>query len=288
MTNVLLDGGMAVGNEMIVLMDNGSLRAEATLQLRVLAKELSARLERPVSPVSLLHSGKVNQAKLGGMRAQTLVPFLRAQRELGIHRFIVLPLFFGPSGALVDYLPKRIQNLQDDDWPELEVRVAATLVHESDNRIAKIMAKLVREKITECGWMKPAVAMCDHGTPAKIVNEARELVVSQLKILLGDAVSVIKSCSMERRDGTEYNFNEPLLERLLGTADFDRQVVISMLFASPGRHAGEEGDVAQICEGARNNFAQLETALTSLVGTEIDMLVSVLEDRFIDSYNSIT
>lgn len=267
-------------SESILLLDNGSLRAAATLQLRSLAKALSARLGREVHAVSLLHSSKVNPEELGGAKAQTFVPFLRWQRELGVNRFIVVPLFFGPSGALVDYLPKRVNDLKEEGWSDLDVKIAPTLVREGDLRIAEIMADLVREKASENEWEQPAVAMCDHGTPAKAVNKVRELVAEQLSEILGSEVSLVKACSMERRDGAEYDFNEPLLERLLGRDGFERKVIVSMLFAGPGRHAGENGDVAEICVEARSQFSQLETEMTSLVGSKVEKLAEVLADRF--------
>jgi sirohydrochlorin ferrochelatase len=271
---------MANTSESILLLDNGSLRAAATLQLRELSEALSGRIGKKVHAVSLLHSSKVNPEELNGEKAQIFVPFLRKQREEGVNRFIVVPLFFGPSGALVDYLPKRVNDLREEGWTELEVEIAPTLCREGDLRIAEIMATLVRERIAESGWKKPAVAMCDHGTPAKAVNEVRELVAQQLTTVLGNEVSAVTACSMERRDGEEYAFNEPLLENLLGQAGYERQVVISMLFAGPGRHAGANGDVAEICAEAGESFPRLETSMTALVGSEVEKLVAVLADRY--------
>ncbi|MFC5051082.1 sirohydrochlorin chelatase [Rubritalea spongiae] len=271
---------MAGISESILLLDNGSLRAAATLQLRELAVGLSRCIGKEVHAVSLLHSSKVNPEELGGVKAQTFVPFLRAQRELGVNRYKVVPLFFGPSGALVDYLPKRVEDLRNEGWAELEVEIAATLVREGDFRVAEIVAKLVRDTIDELGWEKPAVAMCDHGTPAKAVNEVRELVASQLNEILKNEISCVRACSMERREGAEYDFNEPLLENLLGQAGFSERVIVSMLFAGPGRHAGANGDVAGICAEAQKENPALETAMTALVGSEAGALVEVLADRF--------
>ncbi|MFC4992861.1 sirohydrochlorin chelatase [Rubritalea tangerina] len=266
--------------EGIILLDNGSLRAGATLQLRQLAAALGSCLGQEVHPVSLLHSSKVAAEELGGEKAMTLVPFMRAQRELGVSRFIIVPLFFGPSGALVDYLPKRVKDLHDEGWAELEVEVAASLVHAGDRRVAKIMAELVRERIAEKGWVRPAVAMCDHGTPVREVNAVREIVAEQLSEELGDVVKVVRACSMERREGAEYDFNEPLLEKLLGQEGFDGQVVVSMLFAGPGRHAGAGGDVAMICDSARERCEGLETVMSDLVGRKVEALAEVLADRY--------
>ena len=58
-----------------------------------------------VVPVSLLHSANVAAEKLGGQGAELLEPALMKFAETGGSRAVLLPLFFGPSGALTDYLP---------------------------------------------------------------------------------------------------------------------------------------------------------------------------------------
>lgn len=264
----------------IVLMDNGSLRAEATLQLRVLAERLGSRLGKKVYPVSLLHSSKVAADCLQGEAAKTLVPFLREQRQLGNSSFTVLPVFFGASGALVDYLPSRVQALVDEGWEDLQVDVLETLVQPGDTRVAEVMAQLVRQKLAVSGWQQAAVAMCDHGTPSQAVNAVREMVAEQMELLLADTGVTVTACSMERREGAQYDFNEPLLENLLGQPGYDQKVIVSLLFAAPGRHAGEQGDIATICAEAQNQFPQLETVMTDLVGSDTESLVEILADRF--------
>ncbi|MEY4402771.1 MAG: hypothetical protein RIR91_806, partial [Verrucomicrobiota bacterium] len=54
------------------------------------------------------------------------------------------------------------------------------------------------------------------------------------------------ACSMERREGPEYAFNEPLLETALNRCTSN--VTILMLFVLPGRHAGPGGDVETIAK----------------------------------------
>ena len=269
-----------MAEQVIILMDNGSLRAEATLQLRKVAEVLSVRLGKKVHPVSLLHSSKVSEDQLNGEPAKTFVPFLRERRAEGNDNFVVLPLFFGPSGALVDYLPSRVQALQEEGWGALQVDVLETLVQTEDDRVAQIMARLVREKLAVEGWADASIAMCDHGTPSKVVNEVREIVAQQMQRVLADTGVNLKACSMERRAGAEYDFNEPLLENLLGKPGFDQKVIISLLFAGPGRHAGKDGDVATICAGAQKEFPELESSMTELVGSDIDSLAEILADRF--------
>lgn len=84
---------------------------------------------------------------------------------------------------------------------------------------------------------------------------------------------------MERREGDAYAFNEPLLENLLGSPGFDRDVVLSMLFISPGRHAGPGGDIAHICEEAEKENPGLQTWMSDLFATH-EGAIRVLANRF--------
>ena len=120
--------------------------------------------------------------------------------------------------------------------------------------------------------------MVDHGTPAKPVNAVRNFLGKQLAEML-DGVE-FSVASMERRDGEAYDFNEPLLERLLGSAPFDRgPIVLSMLFLNPGRHAGTGGDIDEICAKAQARFPELRICKTGLVG-ESPKLVDILARNF--------
>jgi hypothetical protein len=87
---------------------------------------------------------------------------------------------------------------------------------------------------------------------------------------------------MERREGAEYDFNDPLLECLLGAIGYQDRVIVSMLFAGRGRHAGALGDVAEICEAAKQKHSRLEAEMTALVGSKVDALVAILEDRYLE------
>jgi sirohydrochlorin ferrochelatase len=267
------------------LTDNGSLRPEAALSLRRLAEALGREVGEVVHPVSLWHSSKIDPAKLGGQRAETFQRFVLAQRERGVHRFLVTPLFFGPSGAIQEYLPERVSAIRiraERPWPELEVRVAPCLVDvadRSDTRVAKVLAEGVRESAEQAGLLRASVALCDHGAPRPGVTAVRDHLARQLRDQLDpQRFPAVSPCSMERRPGDEYAFNEPLLENLLGRAPFDREVIVSMLFFQPGRHAGESGDVAQICDAAEARHPGLATFRTALVGAHPG-LVPLLAER---------
>ena len=237
----------------IFLIDNGSLRVDAILALRSLATQLSVRTGLRVEPVSLLHSSKVPAADLGGLAAEIVKSSLFRLIEVGKREFVFLPLFLGPSRGITDYLSNLIAEAHKLS-PDLKVVVADTLmgadVDEPDPRLAKMLAVHVRQAILASGLTQPKVAMVDHGTPAELVNRVRNAVARQLAILLEGEVALVLPCSMERRQGSEYDFNEPLLERvdqLEGWIGSD--VIVALFFLLPGRHAGAAGDVAQICDG---------------------------------------
>ena len=107
----------------------------------------------------------------------------------------------------------------------------------------------------------------------------RDRLAKRLAAQLGDEVSAVAPCSMERREGSQYDFNEPLLEKLLRRPLWrDGPVVVSMLFLQPGRHAGEGGDVATICARAEADSPALKTVRTGLLG-EDSALIDLLAQR---------
>ncbi len=261
----------------VFLVDNGSLRPQATLGLRCLAEGLTRRTALRVQAVSLLHSHKIAADKLNGTPATIVKRRLRECLRAGHREFICLPLFLGPSLAITDYLPQVVDELSGE-YPDLKVRIASVLAGEDydipDPRIAQMLADQVRA-------LQPSpttkVALVDHGSPIIEVNRVRNAVARQLTSELD--VSSVLPCSMERREGSAYAFNDPLLEKLGSVDDFaGGGLILAMFFLLPGRHAGEGGDVAEICEGliAEGTFEQIQN--TPLLG-EHPMLLEILEDR---------
>ena len=275
-----------MGAPRILLLDNGSIFAESTRNLRRLAHELAARTGEKVHPVSLLHSSGIDPGELDGEPARIFEPFLQEQRErFGFDDFLVIPLFFGPSAALTEYLPQRIRALRRD-WPGLSVRIAPSLVDEGgpgERLMAEMLAGLVRELIAREKLERPAVALVDHGTPREGVNRVRNRLARRLEQLLEGEAARVGPASMERRPEAAFDFNEPLLERLLGREGFDGDVVVSMQFLSPGRHAGPGGDIDRICAAARRAHPGLRTCVTPLVGSHPD-LIDLLELRWKEAW----
>ena len=263
----------------IFLVDNGSLRPEATLALRGLAEALTSYSGGVVHPVSLLHSHRVPDVALGGRAARTVKRALREGIIAGKREFVIVPLFLGPSRAIIEYLPGLVSDLRVDT-PDLQVRIADPLAGPDptrpDERLARILAHHVTAVAAEKGMSSAKVALVDHGTPTGPVNALRDAVARQLSELL--AAEVV-AASMERRAGAEYDFNEPLLQRVDRVAGFaGGDLIVAMFFLLPGRHAGAGGDVASICEGllAAGRYVRIEQ--TPLLGTH-SMLLAILNDR---------
>lgn len=275
---------METDGECIVLMDNGSLRPDATRSLRRIAEQLEERIGKKVFPVSLLHSSKIPAEKLDGMEAATWRRFLRQSLEKGVSRFRVVPLFFGPSSAIVDYLPKVTGEVTGKHGPA-EVVVAETLIADGfagDEAVARILVDLlIRNLDTDSA---DGVIVVDHGSPLKRVAECRDRVARRVAGLLRLPERKVIAASMERREGEEYAFCEPLLERALEEARELgwKRLVLSQMFFSPGRHAGPGGDIAEIV--ATSSFARAggEVLSAPLVG-ESALLVDLLEQRYRDS-----
>lgn len=263
----------------IFLVDNGSLRPEATLNLRRVAALLSQRCGHHVQAASLLHSNKVPAESLGGEPAVTLGPAVEKAAAAGVRDMVIVPFFFGPSRALTDYLPERMAAAKTL-FPGLDVRVAMPLMDELgelDTRLGRVLAGNVRERIGV--HQKPGVVLVDHGSPIPEVTAVRQRLAGQLSLLLADEARYVTSASMERREGDAYRFNEPLLETLLADPALpEGEVVLAMLFLSPGRHAGEKGDIATISRSAMQARSAINIVSTRLVG-EHDGIVDILQSR---------
>jgi sirohydrochlorin ferrochelatase len=263
------------------LFDNGSLRAESTLSLRRVAAALAERTGLPVQAVSLLHSSKVPAEALGGEAARLLEPALLdffANNPAG--EAILIPLFFGPSAALTEYVPARIASVRTR-LPQARVRMVRWLVDvlEPDTRIAVMLADQVRTTMKAREWSRPKVVLTDHGSPQPAVAEVRNHLGNQVRALLGDEIEALVVASMERREGDAYAFNEPLLATVLRIAPFNRgEVVIALQFLSPGRHAGPGGDIAEICDAAEAEQPGLHTRMTDPIAADA-RLVDLLAER---------
>ncbi|MFP4156188.1 MAG: sirohydrochlorin chelatase [Opitutales bacterium] len=261
----------------IFLTDNGSLRPEATLQLRNLADQLSERTAHKVEAVSLLHSHKIPAGALSGRPATIVKRRIRELAREGQRDFVVLPLFLGPSLAITDYLPQVVSELAQE-IPGLKVRIAAPLAGSSVAEPEPRLAVMLREQLDQTGVLNSGdqVALVDHGTPIRVVNELRNAVARQLACGL---LRPVEACSMERREGPEYAFNEPLLEQLPSApGSGEGRLFLAMFFLLPGRHAGPSGDVAEIAGGLIERGAFRDVLMSPLLG-EHPAILDILSDR---------
>ena len=92
---------------------------------------------------------------------------------------------------------------------------------------------------------------------------------------------------MERRDGNEYDFNEPLLGNLDQKSNCSGgQLIVAMFFLLEGRHAGPGGDVAEIAEGLVKRGAYTSIKMTALLGAH-PILLEILNDRLQEAMHSM-
>ncbi|HYP15742.1 MAG TPA: CbiX/SirB N-terminal domain-containing protein [Opitutus sp.] len=267
----------------VLLVDNGSLEPASTLQLRRIATELSAELGLPVDPVSIAHSNKVPESQLGGRAAELFEAGLDRVIAGGAREIVVAPLFVGPSYAIVRHLPAVVAE-RTKARTGFQARIAEPLFVAGETRLGRILADevsalLEQHRAAAVGSAgRPRVAVVDHGSPSRAVTDVRDRVAAQVRELLGGAVADVAACSMERRPGEEFAFNEPLLENLLAREEWQKgPLAIALLFIAPGKHAGPDGDVAQIVVRARAG-AMENVSFTPVMGTH-PLLVSILADR---------
>lgn len=266
---------MATACEHLFLVDNGSLSPAATRSLRTLAEKLTARLGRDVEAVSAMHADKVPAAELEGRAAEVLDAAVRVRARAGARRFGVVPLFIGPSRALTDLIPELTERWRGE-FRELTVAVADPLHRAGETQLAEMLADFVRADSGRSSATR--IAVVDHGSPVRAVTAARDEIAAQLAALLGGGAAV-SPCSMERRPGEAYAFNEPLLETLLRAPEWSAgDVVVTQLFLQPGRHAGAHGDIAQICARAQAAAPRWRVRRTPLLG-EHPRLIDLLAAR---------
>jgi sirohydrochlorin ferrochelatase len=266
----------------ILLFDNGSLRPDPTRGLRIIASTLSSRLNRPVIPTSLLHAGEIDPANLDGSPARLLEPEIVRRLEHRETRFTLLPFFIGPSNATTEYLPGRLSHLRVR-YPGLETRIADSLARlgtHSDLRLAEIIsAQILLTVDTLEGNPPPAVIVVDHGSPVSSVTHIRDRIALEVGRLLKGRVTGVRAASMERREGRDYDFNDPLLEIALAQAvKTDRTVVVGLLFLAPGQHAGPRGDIDTICRKIERRSPGSRVLITGLAGGHPG-IVDILADR---------
>jgi sirohydrochlorin ferrochelatase len=249
----------------VALIDNGSLEPAVHRNLRAMAAELSTRTRVKVRAVSWKHSDAIPHSEPSDDHAWTLGPFLRAMFALGQREFVFVPFFISPQGAIGSALFRDLVNLQRElgtfDFTFADGLAATGL-------IPTIVAQRVRTCITARQLARPTVVVVDHGGPSPESAALRDQLTSEIRTALNGEVGRVIAASME-------GAHPPLLaDTLRGEALAGDHVIVAPLFLSPGRHAGPEGDLAQICRSSHP-----QTYLTDLVGTHpfvVDALAGAL------------
>lgn len=266
----------------LLLVDNGSTRPAATMNLRRLARQLEKRVESTVHPVSLQHADKIPPEQLEGHAAMIFPSFLRNQLLAGNREFVVLPLFFGQSRALTSFIPGQVRMLTDE-FGEFSLRVADVLVPLPHGEPA--LVALLRDNIYTAASEQlrtiSHVILVDHGSRIPEVTAVRSYLAAQLRDALGGDVELHEAV-MERCESREFDFNGPLLSETLAdiakTSPKNISVVLALLFLSPGRHAGPGGDIAEICRQANRAYPRLNVFTSPLVGDH-PALIDILQTR---------
>ncbi|ETO76012.1 hypothetical protein F444_08513 [Phytophthora nicotianae P1976] len=275
---------------LVVLVNIGSLRADPYLDLRQISFRLSRALGQPVVPCSFRFSNRVEPQELNGLEAKTLEMVLTehlATRGDCASEVIVLPLFFGKSSTLTEFLPKTINKVWEASPKSgsLAVRVGGCLVDQenaNDTRVAQILLERIHQVVDfETVNEGVTVLVVDHGTPSRDVHESREFVAKELRGLLKTYQHVkVETACMERREGAGYDFNDPLLALALDRYNVKKGIVVcAKMFFSNGRHAGEKGDIEEIIDDVRARHPSVDVRVTEALGTH-ELLSQILQDRY--------
>jgi len=269
----------------IVLVDNGSRRPAAVLNLGRLARQLSEVSGQSIDAVPLQHADKIPPEDFGdypGVNTVITFPeYVKRAISKGLDELIIIPLFFGHSRALTSFIPDTINSLKTThgtlNWSIAEVLCPLP-------RGEPKLARLLYDNLSILkGTNVPepdVIILVDHGSPSRKVTDVRVKLAAQLSPYLSENIPLLQA-SMERRKGPEYDFCGPLLNDLLDELAHKNtrvNVTISMLFLSPGRHAGEGGDIADICDQAMQKHPGLRIQISPLVGDN-PLLIELLHDR---------
>jgi len=282
---------MSKRKPIIILADNGSTKASATLQLRSIAKQLSERVHQDIYPVSLQHADVISADELGGMKASVLRTFLREQLALGEREFIIVPLFFGNSRALTKFIPD-LQRKLEEECGEINITVKDTLYQPSSDYSNQVkekeqasLAQIIADHILQTSKVTSTplenIVLVDHGSPSPKITAVRNGVADDIQVILSKKV---EQAAMERRTGKQYDFNGDLLEDWLITKAKQSvtgkkiNVIVALMFSLPGRHAGDGGDIVTICNSVTQRYPNFKVAITPLVG-EHPLLLDILVNR---------
>ena len=265
----------------VIVVNTGSLRPAPYLDLRYIAAQLASHWKMNATvcilTASARHSDTIDDSTLFHQKAKTFAQIL-ADLQLNspsITTVSVLPLFFGPSKTLTEFLPTQAYEVA----PALDVTFALPLITPNDNRIAQILHEgivgLAKEQLLPDEVYQ--VLVVDHGTPTPSVHETRTIIGEQLSSLLNENV---QTASMENPKSEIEGLNKPLLENALEDfAKRDCVVIVALLFFAQGRHAGAGGDIESIIQNVQEKHPTLRVLVTPTLQHH-RLLSEILIDRY--------
>jgi len=264
----------------ILLCDNGSTQPGATLQLRRLAQQLSEQSGQTIHPVSLQHANRIAANEIDGKPAQVFSEFMQQQLSAGETEFILLPVFFGKSKALTSFVPDEADRLRQQ-YGDFSLQLAEVIypLPEGEPLLVDIIHDHIQQTAAQHNLPLQNLVLVDHGSPIPRVTEVRQHLARQVQNRLADATS-LEQAVMERREGREYDFNGDLLEHWLSrkAEAGAKSALVIMMFFLPGRHAGENGDIVQICDSVMQQHPGFKVAISPLIA-EHPAFVNILQLR---------
>lgn len=264
----------------ILLVDNGSVRANATRQLREVSKTLSNKINQHVYPVSFKHANRIPASEIDNQPAQVFYDFMHDQLSTGERDFILLPLFFGNSKALTSYVPEQVRLLEDKFGHfNLTVKDVIFPLPGGEPLLTDIIFDHIINTAEQNQLPLDNVVLVDHGSPIPRVTAVRKKLAESVQQKLGNKI-LLNQAVMERREGKQYDFNGDLLEDWLSklAASGEKSAIVALLFFLPGRHAGEGGDIVEICESVMDKFPGFKVSISPLI-SEHPQLLSILQSR---------
>lgn len=264
----------------ILITDNGSVRANATMQLRKLADDLSHKTGLVIHPVSLKHADKISAEKLEGKPAQIFQKFMREKLSDGELEFIMLPVFFGKSKALTSFVPEEVTLLKQE-YGDFKFDIAAVIypLPRGEALLSDIIYDHILSTTKKKRLPMDNLVLVDHGSPSPRVTEVRRHLAQTVQQKLPENC-FLEQAVMERRDDKKYDFNGDLLKDWLLKKVNEGQTtaVVILMFFLPGRHAGEGGDIVEICHSVMEEHPDFTISISPLI-TEHPKFLSILQKR---------
>ena len=263
----------------ILLVDNGSLCADATQQLRKLAQDLSVKAGKKIHPVSLRHADQIPTEQLGGEKAQILPTYMQEALSQGQRDFILLPLFFGESKAIEYLIQDYLLSLQLS-FCDLSFQIADVVcpLPKGEPLLVDILYDHIMQTANK-GFPLENIILVDHGSPSPKVSAVRQHLAQSLQKKF-PIENKIEQAVMERREGKKYLFNGELLkDTLIKKAQAgEKTAIVSLLFFLAGRHAGTGGDIEKICAAVMRHYPSFKIAICPLI-SEHQALIAILYQR---------